>query len=85
MRHDFSKSISTNWIRCRQTGRMNFSRGAVAQLGERLVRNEEASGSIPLSSTSLRALKRATARQASLCNRAKAGRTSSHLAPTYLL
>jgi hypothetical protein len=26
-------------------------RGAVAQLGERLVRNEEASGSIPLSST----------------------------------
>ena len=25
--------------------------GAVAQLGERLVRNEEASGSIPLSST----------------------------------
>jgi hypothetical protein len=27
------------------------SRGAVAQLGERLVRNEEASGSIPLSST----------------------------------
>lgn len=28
--------------------------GAVAQLGERLVRNEEASGSIPLSSTTLR-------------------------------
>ena len=28
--------------------------GAVAQLGERLVRNEEVSGSIPLSSTSLR-------------------------------
>lgn len=28
-------------------------RGAVAQLGERLVRNEEASGSIPLSSTIL--------------------------------
>ena len=27
------------------------SRGAVAQLGERLVRNEDASGSIPLSST----------------------------------
>jgi hypothetical protein len=27
--------------------------GAVAQLGERLVRNEEASGSIPLSSTKL--------------------------------
>ena len=27
--------------------------GAVAQLGERLVRNEEASGSIPLSSTIL--------------------------------
>ena len=26
-------------------------RGAVAQLGERLVRNEEVSGSIPLSST----------------------------------
>jgi len=26
-------------------------RGAVAQLGERFVRNEEASGSIPLSST----------------------------------
>src|SRR5437868_7802590 len=28
--------------------------GAVAQLGERLVRNEEVSGSIPLSSTNLR-------------------------------
>jgi hypothetical protein len=28
--------------------------GAVAQLGERLVRNEEVSGSIPLGSTSLR-------------------------------
>ena len=28
--------------------------GAVAQLGERLVRNEEASGSIPLSSTILK-------------------------------
>ena len=28
--------------------------GAVAQLGERLVRNEEVSGSIPLSSTTLR-------------------------------
>ena len=27
------------------------SRGAVAQLGERLVRNEEATGSIPVSST----------------------------------
>ncbi len=30
------------------------SDGAVAQLGERLVRNEEVSGSIPLSSTRLR-------------------------------
>ena len=28
-----------------------LSRGAVAQLGERLVRNEEATGSIPVSST----------------------------------
>jgi hypothetical protein len=27
--------------------------GAVAQLGERLVRNEEATGSIPVSSTNL--------------------------------
>ena len=39
---------------CRLSGRMvKFvpNRGAVAQLGERLVRNEEASGSIPLSST----------------------------------
>jgi hypothetical protein len=31
-----------------------YALGAVAQLGERLVRNEEASGSIPLSSTTLR-------------------------------
>jgi hypothetical protein len=31
--------------------------GAVAQLGERLVRNEEVSGSIPLGSTSLRSLR----------------------------
>ena len=30
-----------------------YDLGAVAQLGERLVRNEEASGSIPLSSTTL--------------------------------
>jgi hypothetical protein len=33
----------------RCTGRVGC--GAVAQLGERLVRNEEVSGSIPLSST----------------------------------
>src|SRR5258708_7864484 len=32
--------------------------GAVAQLGERLVRNEEVSGSIPLGSTSLRLLRK---------------------------
>src|SRR5262249_22466037 len=31
--------------------------GAVAQLGERLVRNEEVRGSIPLGSTSLRSLR----------------------------
>jgi hypothetical protein len=31
--------------------------GAVAQLGERLVRNEEASGSIPLSSTNFPSIK----------------------------
>ena len=31
-----------------------FLAGAVAQLGERLVRNEEVSGSIPLGSTNLR-------------------------------
>ncbi len=36
--------------------------GAVAQLGERLVRNEEVSGSIPLGSTSLR--KRSAAKAA---------------------
>ena len=33
---------------------LRFDFGAVAQLGERLVRNEEVSGSIPLGSTSLR-------------------------------
>jgi hypothetical protein len=33
------------------TGKLMKVCGAVAQLGERLVRNEEASGSIPLSST----------------------------------
>ena len=33
-----------------------FYGGAVAQLGERLVRNEEVRGSTPLGSTSLRAL-----------------------------
>ena len=32
----------------------SYGIGAVAQLGERLVRNEEVSGSIPLSSTNLR-------------------------------
>ena len=31
---------------------IEYSLGAVAQLGERLVRNEEAVGSIPISSTS---------------------------------
>src|SRR5215216_4967965 len=35
-------------------------RGAVAQLGERLVRNEEVSGSIPLGSTNLRGNRRFT-------------------------
>jgi hypothetical protein len=34
-----------------RTIRSTFPLGAVAQLGERLVRNEEVSGSIPLSST----------------------------------
>jgi hypothetical protein len=32
----------------------SWPKGAVAQLGERLVRNEEVRGSIPLGSTSLR-------------------------------
>ena len=41
---------------------LRFDFGAVAQLGERLVRNEEVSGSIPLGSTSLR------------CSAASAGR-----------
>ena len=35
--------------------------GAVAQLGERLVRNEEASGSIPLSSTNSQSIQRSFA------------------------
>jgi hypothetical protein len=35
----------------RSTRYSNLWCGAVAQLGERLVRNEEVSGSIPLSST----------------------------------
>src|SRR5690349_18266471 len=44
-----------------------FWLGAVAQLGERLVRNEEVSGSIPLSATRLRraAAETATAKRAS--------------------
>ncbi len=46
--------------------------GAVAQLGERLVRNEEVSGSIPLGSTSLRR----TAASAGKPRRTKAARCS---------
>src|SRR5262249_19083447 len=41
--------------------------GAVAQLGERLVRNEEVSGSIPLSSTSLRLARGRTGPRDLLC------------------
>src|SRR5271163_3895614 len=43
--------------RTRRTGRFGLSlpmAGAVAQLGERLVRNEEVRGSTPLGSTNLR-------------------------------
>jgi hypothetical protein len=38
-------------MRLRQQTQRQVWWGAVAQLGERLVRNEEVSGSIPLSST----------------------------------
>ena len=40
-----------NFPRADKLEKLFFPCGAVAQLGERLVRNEEASGSIPLSST----------------------------------
>ena len=40
-----------NFPRADKLEKLFFLCGAVAQLGERLVRNEEASGSIPLSST----------------------------------
>ena len=53
-----NSETSLNPLRCSDALRMElisalgFARwGAVAQLGERLVRNEEVSGSIPLSST----------------------------------
>ena len=47
---------------------MPWPAGAVAQLGERLVRNEEVSGSIPLGSTSLRPHSGGSGWQASPCD-----------------
>ncbi len=48
-------TLRTAYAFCRRTEGLRFSAhgrdGAVAQLGERLVRNEEVRGSIPLSST----------------------------------
>jgi hypothetical protein len=47
------------WLNRANTGKIKATpafqpaSGAVAQLGERLVRNEEATGSIPVSSTNL--------------------------------
>jgi hypothetical protein len=51
---DFASHPTSCYYRIRSTRLEPFRRlrkGAIAQLGERLVRNEEVSGSIPLSST----------------------------------
>ena len=45
--HHINRQNALNWCR------LFPSCGAIAQLGERLVRNEEVSGSIPLSSTKI--------------------------------
>jgi hypothetical protein len=49
---EFKKRYGTGWIRPRD--RLGcYANGAVAQLGERVVRNDEVRGSIPLGSTSV--------------------------------